>query len=232
VTVVHPAIRKVHDDLIQFSDNVDDVILLFSGDFFRKGGVNVVDAFERAQQIHPSIKLRLCCDEKIDFNTRNTNLKTQYLEKISQNDGIMMLGRLERDEFINRILPSSDVLLVPSYVETFGFAILEAMAFGIPVISTNYFAIPEMVEHGVCGFLVDTRQFDCDRLFRGYVVNEIPSDFREYVTDSVFRYLCQLIESAELRRDLGMAGVRAARTKFSFETRNERMSEVYREALL
>jgi hypothetical protein len=46
VTVVYPAIRKVPDRLIQFNNR--DVTVLFSGDFFRKGGVNVVDAFERA----------------------------------------------------------------------------------------------------------------------------------------------------------------------------------------
>jgi glycosyltransferase involved in cell wall biosynthesis len=174
--------------------------------------------------------LRLCCDEKIDFNTRNTTLRTEYLEKMRRNNGIMF-GRVRRGELIHNVLPRTDIYLLPTYIETFGFAVLEAMAFGIPVISTNHFAIHEMVEHGDCGFLIDTNRFNCEQLFRGYVINEIPTDFREYVTDNVFKYLCQLIESSELRRKLGMAGLNIARTKFSFETRNDNMLEIYREAL-
>ena len=43
-TVVYPAIREVPDHLVRFHDR-EDIVLLFSGDFFRKGGVNVVNAF-------------------------------------------------------------------------------------------------------------------------------------------------------------------------------------------
>jgi glycosyltransferase involved in cell wall biosynthesis len=197
---------------------------------FRKGGVNVIDAFERAQRIYPSIKLRLCCHEGVEFNTPDTTLKAKYLEKIRNNKGIIA-GRVPRDELVQTILPKTAIYLLPTYVETFGFSLLEAMAFGIPIISTTHFAIPEIVKDGVAGFLIDTNRFDCERLFRGYVVKRIPTDFCEYITDSVFEHLCQLIESPQLRKKLGMAGVNIARTKFSFETRNDRILEVYREAL-
>jgi glycosyltransferase involved in cell wall biosynthesis len=228
VTVVYPSIRDVPDDLIRFDDR--GASLLFSGDFFRKGGVNVVDAFERAQRTYPSIRLRLCCDEAIDFNTRDADLRAEYLGKIGRNDAIT-LGRIPRDELIRDILPTTDIFLSPTYVEAFGYAILEAMAFGIPVISTTHFAIPEMVEHGTSGFLIDTKPFDCERLFRGYVVNRIPREFSEYMTDHVFRFLSELLESAELRMRMGLAGLAIARTRFSPEERNSQMLEIYREAL-
>jgi glycosyltransferase involved in cell wall biosynthesis len=229
-TVVYPAIRKAADAQIQFP-NRNDVNILFSGDFFRKGGVNVVDAFERARRTHPSITLTLCCDEKIDFNTPNARLRAEYLDRIRRADGIAMLGRVPRDRLVADILPKADVYLLPTYAEAFGMSILEAMAFGIPVIATNYFAIPEMLEHEVSGLLIDIRQFDCDRMFRGYVVGEIPSGFREYVTDRLFRHLCRLIESVDERKRIGMAALDVARTRFSFETRNRKMLEIYREAL-
>ena len=229
VTVVYPAIREAPDRLVRFSDG--DVALLFSGDFFRKGGVNVVDAFERARRLYPSIRLTLCCDEKIDFNTSNAALRTEYLERVKRTDGIALLGRVRRDELIHTILPETDIYLLPTYTETFGMSVLEAMAFGIPVIATNCFAIPEMLEHDVSGLLIDTKQFDCERLFRGYVVTDIPADFREYVTEHLFASMCRLIESAALRRTLGMRALTVARTKFSFERRNDRMLEVYEEAL-
>lgn len=229
-TVVYPAVREVVDGLIQFS-NKDDVHILFSGDFFRKGGVNVIGAFERAQRIYPAIKLILCCDEKIDFNTRNAFLKAEYLEKINNNKGIVSYGRIPRDVLINTILPKTDIYLLPTYAEAFGYSILEAMAFGIPVIATNQFAISEMIEHNKSGFLIDTSQYPCDKFFKGYVVDKIPDNFRHHVTDNLFNYLCQLIESSELREKFGRAGLAIARTKFSFNERNIRMFQIYQEAL-
>jgi glycosyltransferase involved in cell wall biosynthesis len=228
-TVVYPAVRRVPDVAVDLRRRA--VNILFSGEFFRKGGVNVVDAFERAQHLYPSITLTLCCDGQIDFNTPNRALKKQYLTRLAGNPAIHNLGRVARDDFVERILPSADIFAMPSYVEVFGFALLEAMAFGIPIISTNHFAIPEMVEHSTSALLVDTSRFDCEQLFRGYVVREIPDDFCEHVTDAVFRYLCMLIESPELRHRLGSAGQAIARTRFSFEARHAAMLQVYEEAL-
>jgi glycosyltransferase involved in cell wall biosynthesis len=132
---------------------------------------------------------------------------------------------------MTEVYPDTDIFLMPSYVETFGMAVVEAMAFGIPVISTNHFAIPEIIEDQVTGVLIDTARFDCDRLFRGYTVREIPRDFREYMTDAVYRQMCRLIESVELRRSIGQAALNVARTKFSFDRRNAIMGEVYRQAV-
>ena len=226
--VVYPAIREVPDDLVRFHD--ENVHILFSGAFFRKGGVHVVDAFERAQRDYPNIHLRLCCDEKIDFHTPNASLRSEFLNKIARNSRITM-GRVSRETMVEEVLPRTDVYALPTYVEAFGFALVEAMAFGIPVISTNYFAIPEIVEHEVCGYLIDTRRYDCERMFRGYVVNRLPADFREWMTQSVYEYLVKLIASSQLRKQLGSAGIAIARSKFSFATRNARMLEVYRAAL-
>lgn len=228
VTVVYPGIRRVPDELIRFHG--EDVNILFSGTFFIKGGVHMIDAFEMAQKRFPSIQLRLCCDERIDFNTPNHRMREEYLARIKSNPSITF-GRVARQTLIQEILPHMDIYALPTYADTFGFALLEAMAFGIPVISTTYFAIPEIVQHGVCGFLINTDHFDCERLVRGHVVDKIPVDFHEYMSEQMFLNLCTLIESIDLRRRMGEAGVAIARSKFSFETRNQRMLEIYREAI-
>ncbi|MFT4803964.1 MAG: glycosyltransferase involved in cell wall biosynthesis [Psychroserpens sp.] len=43
---------------------------------------------------------------------------------------------------LEQVLPETDVFVSPTYEEAFGFALLEASAYGIPVISTNHYAIP------------------------------------------------------------------------------------------
>ena len=48
----------------------------------------------------------------------------------------------------------ADLFLLPSDHESFGLAALEAMACEVPVIATNVGGVPDVVEHGVDGYLV------------------------------------------------------------------------------
>ncbi|MGE3077139.1 MAG: glycosyltransferase family 4 protein [Dehalococcoidia bacterium] len=62
-------------------------------------------------------------------------------------------GSVPREEVVREIR-EADILLNPSLSETFGMALVEAMASGIPVIATQVGGMPEVVEDGVTGILV------------------------------------------------------------------------------
>ena len=53
----------------------------------------------------------------------------------------------------SRILSIADVFLLPSAQESFGLAALEAMACEVPVVASRVGGLPEVIEHGVTGFL-------------------------------------------------------------------------------
>ncbi|MEO5789563.1 N-acetyl-alpha-D-glucosaminyl L-malate synthase BshA [Gelidibacter sp.] len=61
---------------------------------------------------------------------------------------------------IDKILCFSDLFLLPSETESFGLAALEAMASGVPVISSNTGGIPEVNVEGVSGFLSDVHDVE------------------------------------------------------------------------
>ncbi|WP_406683559.1 N-acetyl-alpha-D-glucosaminyl L-malate synthase BshA [Seonamhaeicola sp. MEBiC1930] len=65
-------------------------------------------------------------------------------------DKVIFFGRSNE---IDKILCFSDLFLLPSLTESFGLAALEAMASGVPVISSNTGGIPEVNIHGYSGFL-------------------------------------------------------------------------------
>ncbi|MEM1041579.1 MAG: N-acetyl-alpha-D-glucosaminyl L-malate synthase BshA [Bacteroidota bacterium] len=68
---------------------------------------------------------------------------------------------LGKQEPIEEILSVADVFLMPSGSETFGLAALEAMACGVPVVSTDIGGIPELNLDGETGFLCPLADVDC-----------------------------------------------------------------------
>lgn len=61
---------------------------------------------------------------------------------------------------IDRILSYSDLFLLPSETESFGLAALEAMASGVPVISSNSGGLPEVNNNGISGYLSEVGNVD------------------------------------------------------------------------
>jgi len=65
-------------------------------------------------------------------------------------DKVHFLGKQER---VNELLPLADLLLMPSELESFGLAALEAMACKVPSIATRVGGVPELIDDGVTGLL-------------------------------------------------------------------------------
>jgi L-malate glycosyltransferase len=65
-------------------------------------------------------------------------------------DAVICLGKNRNTD---PYVASSDLFLLPSSLESFGLAALEAMAYGLPVVASDIGGIPELVVHGKTGFL-------------------------------------------------------------------------------
>ncbi len=78
------------------------------------------------------------------------------VHQLRLHDQIKLLPSLPFDDTM-RMLAESDVLLLPSLEEGIANVVLEAMAVGVPVISTRCGGMEEAIQDNVSGFLVDTR---------------------------------------------------------------------------
>jgi N-acetyl-alpha-D-glucosaminyl L-malate synthase BshA len=77
--------------------------------------------------------------------------KAEYLcQELGIEDKVIFFGNSNE---IDKILSYSDLFLLPSETESFGLAALEAMAWGVPVISSNSGGLPEVNFDGISGYL-------------------------------------------------------------------------------
>ena len=67
-------------------------------------------------------------------------------------DNVKFLGK---QDGLVEILNAADIFLIPSQSESFGLAALEAMACGIPVISSSVGGLPELIRHNETGFIAE-----------------------------------------------------------------------------
>jgi N-acetyl-alpha-D-glucosaminyl L-malate synthase BshA len=119
--------------------------------------------------------------------------------------------RVERDvlflgnqDCMEELLPLADVFLLPSSSESFGLVALEAMSAEVPVVASNAGGLPEVVEHGVTGFLHDSGHID------GFVASVL-----------------KLLTHEPLRRSMGKRARKVARERFNVDDMVSRYIGVY-----
>lgn len=104
---------------------------------------DVVQIFARVRQEIPAVLLLV-------GEGQDRNKASQLVDELGLTQYVHFLGN---QDYIESILPDSDLFLLPSEKESFGLVALEAMSCGVPVVGSNVEGIPEVVENGRIGFL-------------------------------------------------------------------------------
>lgn len=111
---------------------------------------DVIEIFYRVQQ---KIKAKLLI---VGEGSELENAR-QLIQKYELDDKVKTVGEAKN---LMKILMISDVFLLPSEQESFGLAALEAMAAGVPVISSNAGGIPEVNIDGFTGYVENVGDVD------------------------------------------------------------------------
>ena len=112
--------------------------------------LDVVDVFAQVRQEHEGVLLM------VGDGPDRAKAESRCRE-LGVSDDVVFLGKVK-----NPIEPLliSDLLLLPSETESFGLVALEAMAAGVPVVSSNVGGLPEVNVQGESGFLCDVGDVD------------------------------------------------------------------------
>ena len=197
-------------------------LLFVSVRFFTKGGKELLEAYEVLSKKY-DIELTIVSDVPVELQRKHPSVRF-YKPNIS------------REKILEDFFPRSDIFVLPSFMDTFGIVLLEAMAFGMPIVASNVFAIPEMIEG--CGEYVNVDSiswYGKDKLFAWSSWEEFCKaaknrDKPEIVADLVKVFGCML-EDSKKQREYGLNGKRKVeKGVFSINHRNKQLKQIYEEA--
>lgn len=113
--------------------------------FYLKGGPDVLKAFAIAKKQLPDLTLLL--------------VGPNYSKEMEQ-DGVIYIGPLNNREQLLYYYRSADLFLLPSLCDSFGFVFLEAMSQGLSCVGSKLNAMPEIINEGVTGNLIQPGDVD------------------------------------------------------------------------
>ena len=149
IDIIPPGFERPHTSPAQQKTN-DVVQLLFVGHITQAKGV--LDALNAVAALaEDDFFLHVVGGASAEPETWEQ--AQALIKKHGLSDKVKMYGRVE-DEQLQALYELADVFVLPSYWEGYGIVFLEAMSFGLPVVSTTAGAIPEVVTHEKNGLLV------------------------------------------------------------------------------
>lgn len=166
--------------------------LFIGNDFKRKGGYDILKVFlqffsDRAD-LHLVTNAPIKCEYPHVYIHKNIKAYTPKWVELYQ---------------------KSDIFIMPTYFEAFGFVFIEAMAAGLPVIATRINAIPEIVNEGKTGFLIQ------------------PGDCKDLTSK-----IQALMDNSVLRHEMGIAGRKVVEQKFNAQPHCQLLEDMFLETSL
>jgi len=179
--------------------------ILYAGFLTENKGVHILlEAFARFREKYhtPDIKLHLAGDGY--FRPKLEEICQQL--KITEN--VIFYGFIGDKEKLKQLFREADMFVLPSKSEGIPKVLLEAMAYGVPILTTNVGGIPEMITHNENGILIPPRS-----------------------SKDIARSVVNLVEDDQLRKELGVNARKTVEKKFSWKIAALRTKEYYERVL-
>ena len=231
ITVVYPYVaineyknRRANDGKI--------VILISNTKFYMKGTREVLKTFEILNNKYKNLELQVV-----------SNTPKEFVDKYSSFKNIKFFqAKFSKEELYRDFYSQCDIFVQPSYQDSLGLSYLEVAASGKPIITTDIFALPEVVAHEHNGFLIKAPlymhnlDFTLKKEYFPMPVEDTENDFYkkidgQKVVDELYRYLSILIEDKKLREEMGENSLKLIKMRFSDEGRKNKLKEIYENAI-
>jgi glycosyltransferase involved in cell wall biosynthesis len=166
----------------------------------RKSPGLLVSAFVRVLEVVPDAKLVIAGSGREEENL------SRQVESLNIGNSVFMVGGLAREK-VAQLMRTANVFVLPSKMESFGLALLEASAAGVPIVCSNAGGAPEVFQHDLNALL--------------YAAGD---------DNAMAEAIIRLIQDKELANKIAANAVETA-NRFTWETTAKRTLQVYEEVL-
>jgi glycosyltransferase involved in cell wall biosynthesis len=188
----------------EFGMEEAEKIVLFVGRLYhRKGLVTLLRSIPPVVREFNDVKYAI---SGTGFKKKEESLR-RLAKKLKIEDSVSFLGYVA-DEKLPYLYAASDIFVLPAIYENFPFAILEAQATALPVISTKVGGIPEFLVDNKNGFLIEPR--DIEQLTERVVV---------------------LLQNSKIAKEMGDRGRRLIEEKFAWHLITDQVINLYHRLL-
>lgn len=178
--------------------------ILFLSNLSKKKGIDeLLLAFQNLNKKKISYK-GVIVGRSFDYTEADVNQKCLAL---GISEEVQVLGPIYGEQKIKLFL-AADIFVLPTYFEAFPGAILEAMQFGLPVVSTHEGAIPEIVQHTKTGLLVEKQNV-------------------QQLTDAIE----ELLQNPVMGKEMGNLGRKRFLEKYTLEVSEDNLVKVFKRVL-
>lgn len=187
----------IHKECLQKKNHNDKNILFLGFITELKGCFDIPEIAKKVIEQNNNVKFVLAGSGEIES-----------LQKILSEKGISQYfsfpGWVKKEEKEN-LLKNADFFFLPSYTEAMPMSILEAMGYGLPIVTTNVGGIPQLVEEGKNGYMTEPGNID------GFV-----------------EAILELIKNDDLVYNMGKASIEKASENYSLEAHLEKICMLYK----
>lgn len=173
----------------------------------KKGVEYAIRAVAKLANTHRNIQYSIVGDGALKESLQ------RLIKELDVEETVKLLGWKDQQEVIE-ILNEASIMLAPSVTSKDGdregipVGLMEAMAVGLPVVSTYHSGIPELVKDGISGFLVPERD-----------------------VDAFTKKLSYLIENPEKWTEMGLAGREYVENFYDINKLNDQLVDTYQNLL-
>lgn len=216
MTVLYPA---THIIKLKRKAHKKTVILAVLSLFYEKGGLQALEAFSKLEKKHNDIELWIKSDVPEEIKNKYNSQNIKYFPYKSE--------ILTREQLLKKYYADADIFLYPTFADTFGYSLLDAMIAKLPIIASDNFVIPEIVENDSNGFIVHTPISYAEKDY-----DDECRSVKEGFVEALAVKLSALISNRELREKMGKKGFKLVKEgKFSIKARNKKLEKIYMEAV-
>jgi glycosyltransferase involved in cell wall biosynthesis len=226
IHVVYPYVKNPNS-IIKSGKKVH--LLFISTKFYIKGGKEIIQALKNIDRD----------DFIFDFIIKKSDLHLEDLQFLESDSRVNVIeANLSKEKIREKYYSKADILVMPTYRDSFGMVYLEALSYGLILISTDQFNMPELIKHNKTGFLIKPPLYYFDKK------TNLPdvrwwSNLDEYVestefatvTSSLLDVLNKLLSNKQKMIDMRFAAKDFFNESFNEANRKKRLQKVLKKCV-